>query len=420
MISIITPLYSRANAYILETYKSLCAQTLDDWEWIILENNGGVTPEAICQDPRVKVLHDTDAASCIGYLKRAASLAASHDYILELDADDLLHPEALGCTLLAFSEGADFVYSDNASFKTGTWESSWSGYPYGARHGWTHYETYYQGHKLLAMRAPPVTAQNLRLIYWAPDHLRAWRKSAYLGVGGHDAGMAVADDHDLIVRFFLAGKRFVHIPSCLYFYRIHPENTVSLRNAEIQRGTWANYNKYVFRLAEKFAQDGKLERVDLCGGIDAPKGYLILDQTLPKGRQGYKCDLDQVWPLLDNSVGLLRANDAVEHLRNPIHTMNEAWRVLAPGGWLMIDVPSTNGKGAFCDPTHVSFWNDLSFRYYTDPAYMRYVAAFRGRFQTARVIEWFPTPWHKERNVPYVQAHLIALKEGYSPMGALI
>jgi hypothetical protein len=117
---------------------------------------------------------------------------------------------------------------------------------------------------------------------------------------------------------------------------------------------------------------------------------------------------------------LHRAHDAVEHLADPIHTMNEAYRVLAPGGFFMIEVPSTNGLGAFCDPTHRSYWNKLSFRYYTDRSFARYVSAFRGRFQVSRIIEWFPSDWHRAENVPYVEAHLFALKDGYRPMGDVL
>ena len=100
--------------------------------------------------------------------------------------------------------------------------------------------------------------------------------------------------------------------------------------------------------------------------------------------------------------------------------MNEAHRVLAPGGFFMISIPSTNGLGAFCDPTHVSFWNKLSFRYYTSKQFARYIPKFVGKFQVARVIEWFPSDWHREHNVPYVEAQLIALKDGYVPMGEVL
>lgn len=416
MISVITPLHAPGNAFIGEAYQSLVCQGLwqeNAWEWVIVENNGGSVPSLIRQDPRVKVLQSDSKR--IGELKRLASMAATFPYILELDADDILAPTAIFEAIRAFEHGADFVYSDNAQFRTDG--EKLESYPYGEHYGWKHYTVPFRDSAVTAMRTPLVTAQNIRLVYWAPDHFRAWRKEVYLSLGGHDAAMTVGDDHDLIVRLFLAGVRFQHIPECLYFYRVHPENTVKTKNAEIQNATWGVYNRYIYRLAEKFAELNKLRKIDLCGGHNTPVGYTPVDKRL-RGVDGITCDLDGRWKQISqSSVGVLRANDAIEHLRNPVHTMNEAYRVLAPGGFFMIDVPSTSGKGAFCDPTHVSFWNDLSFRYYCDPEFARYVPKFAGRFQVLRVMEWFPSPWHKTNNVPYVQAHLVALKQGYEPMG---
>ena len=37
---------------------------------------------------------------------------------------------------------------------------------------------------------------------------------------------------------------------------------------------------------------------------------------------------------------------------------------MQPGGKAEIAVPTTDGSGAFQDPTHVSFWNRRSFLYY--------------------------------------------------------
>lgn len=75
-------------------------------------------------------------------------------------------------------------------------------------------------------------------------------------------------------------------------------------------------------------------------------------------------DLNEPWPFEDNYADRIVAVDLVEHLKDPIHTMNEAWRVLKPGGVFEIVVPSTDGRGADQDPTHVSYWNINSFMYY--------------------------------------------------------
>jgi SAM-dependent methyltransferase len=75
-------------------------------------------------------------------------------------------------------------------------------------------------------------------------------------------------------------------------------------------------------------------------------------------------DLMKSWPWADDSVDYVRASHVIEHLPDKIFTMNELWRVLRPGSRADIAVPTTDGPGAFQDPTHVSFWNRRSFLYY--------------------------------------------------------
>jgi len=93
------------------------------------------------------------------------------------------------------------------------------------------------------------------------------------------------------------------------------------------------------------------------------EGYINVDIEPFEGVD-VVCNLEEKWPWEDNSVEYILAEDIVEHLHEPIHTMNEVYRVLKPGGTAFIQVPSTDGKGAFQDPTHVSFWNEHSFFYY--------------------------------------------------------
>ena len=417
-IAVITPLHKEGRAYVEEAYRSLVKQTHGKWTWIVLENHGGHLPDAIRSDKRVKVVRDKAGLEGIGALKRAACAAAKPaPYVVELDCDDLLTPTALERIAATFEkEKADFVYSDFAEFEDKG--DKWVPSVFNPAFGWESYEILVAGRpkgNLRAMRAPEATYHNVRLVDWAPNHVRAWRSKAYWAVGGHDASLSVADDHDLIVRMVLAGKKFVRIPECLYLYRIHGQNTVATRNAEIRQGTEAVYNKTIWPLAEAFADrprdDGHgLLKVDLCGGIDGYKDYLTLDLE----GAAVTCDLNERWPLEDSSVGVLRAHDAIEHLRDPIHTMSEAFRVLAPGGFFMILVPSTNGEGAFCDPTHRSFWNKRSFRYYTEASMARYIR-FQGRFQVSRVLEWCP---NGEKDLPYVEAHLFCVKDGFRAMGA--
>lgn len=89
-----------------------------------------------------------------------------------------------------------------------------------------------------------------------------------------------------------------------------------------------------------------------------PKGFVNVDICPPAD---VIADLSQRWPWEDSTVTEIQAWDIFEHLPSKQHTMNEAFRVLVPGGLLRMVVPTTDGRGAFQDPTHVSFWtpNDL-------------------------------------------------------------
>jgi hypothetical protein len=95
-----------------------------------------------------------------------------------------------------------------------------------------------------------------------------------------------------------------------------------------------------------------------------------------------------------------------------VELANELHRLLAPGGMLLTRTPSTDGRGAFQDPTHTAYYNENSFWYYTDDAYRRHVPDLTARFQTSRLVTYFPTPWHEAHRIPYVAANLIAVKPG--------
>lgn len=118
-------------------------------------------------------------------------------------------------------------------------------------------------------------------------------------------------------------------------------------------------------------------KLNICCADRLKEGYLNVDIVVPKaplgripgGLPGFdfqQVNLNGPWPWSDSSITEVHAYDAIEHLPNHIHTMNEAWRVLEPGGVFDIDVPTTDGRAAWQDPTHVSFWNRNSFWYYKD------------------------------------------------------
>ncbi|OXE36899.1 MAG: glycosyl transferase family 2 [Phenylobacterium zucineum] len=305
------------------------------------------------------------------------------------------------------------VYSNSASFQTDTWESP----KFDAAFGWRYRSFPWRGHELNEAIAWPCSAQMMRFIFWAPDHIRAWRTTAYQAIGGHDQSIKTGDDHDLCCRMLInfGHKNIRHIDKCLYLYRLHGENSCVTANQEVQDQTLRNYLRYSRDLASRWAADEGLDRLDLGGRLNAWTGYKTVDLF----DADVVADLNQPWPFEDNSVGVIRASHIFEHLKDPIHSMNEAFRVLAPGGWLLLEVPSTDGRGAFQDPTHVSFWNENSIWYYTKQQFARFIPDFKGRFQNSRTVTYFPSEFERTHNIPVVQSDLIALKGDYAlrPVG---
>jgi SAM-dependent methyltransferase len=86
--------------------------------------------------------------------------------------------------------------------------------------------------------------------------------------------------------------------------------------------------------------------------------------------------------------------------------MSEIHRVLAPGGWAFIEVPSTDGRGAWQDPTHVSFWNENSFWYYSKKSHAQFIRNTKIKFSSMRL----ETNWWKD-NIAVVNVHFVAIKD---------
>jgi SAM-dependent methyltransferase len=394
---------------------------MQDWEWVIGLNNGGTVPRYIEDDPRVHILNlddDDPVHNRIGRLKRQCALQARGEIIVELDADDMLTEDALQEIEEAF-ENPDIhmAYSNSAEFEDGTWTPR----VYSGHWGWVARKFEWHGHALVEMIAWPPSVQMMRRIEWAPNHVRAWRATSYFDIGGHDESMKNGDDHDLCCRLYVkyGAAGFRHIDKCLYLYRVHPKNSSRTNNAEVQATTDRNYLKYSRDMMIRWAKDNKLRMLDLGGRFNAWTGF----ETVDRFDADVTCDLNKRWPFADGSVGVIRASHIFEHLKDPIHVMNEAYRILAPGGWLLIEVPSTDGRGAFQDPTHRSFWNSNSIWYYTRESHARFIRpGYGGRFQVSRIVDYFPTDFEQQNNIVITQADLIALKAPYSdrPAGEVL
>jgi O-antigen biosynthesis protein len=419
-ISIFTPTHN--PRYLRQLYDSIKNQGF--YEWVILAQ-GCEIPKF--NDNRVKVYNTPKLGDhYVGALKLQCCKHCTGDILMEVDHDDLLVSTAIEECKKAFEDSeVGFVYSDTANFRN---EFEKTG-RYNPAHGWVyesfHFEIidgsivdktqiikdqYLKGESVdkkykelechLGFDASP---SGVSYIWYTPNHFRAWRKEVYWKTGGHNPNMRVLDDQELIMRTYLITK-FKRIPKCLYLYRYQTDgnNTWLKNNQEIQEGTVRLHDEYIERLAIKWAKDNKLRCLDLGGRFEKDDRYESVDLK----DANINCDLNLRWPFQNDSIGAIRSNDVFEHLRDPLFTMKELYRVLAPGGYALIKVPSTDGRGAFQDPTHFSFWNENSFLYYTNKLWGKYIDS-PVKFQDIRLY----TTTMNNTKVCWVVAHLLKLDD---------
>ena len=427
--SVFTP--THRPDHLPQAFASLAAQTRVDWEWVIVPNGPDASvPDHIARDPRVRVIvaPDANGEQRVGALKRFACEHCRGDLLVELDHDDLLLPHALARIGDAAQQGAaGFIYSDCANFR-----EDGSCDVYDGSFGWESYAVAETGcGPLTAMRAFAADASSLHLIFFAPNHVRAWHRDAYAQAGGHDAALAVADDHDLMCRTWLSGAPFHHIPECLYLYRLHADgrNTFVQRNAEIQQRQQEISNRYVHALIAEWCRRGALPMVSLGSASDCPPGYTHVGAAAAAAGVTGTAGI----PFPDGSVGCVRAYDCLQYVppcagarcdhgthdgepgRCVVGMMNEIYRVLAPGGWLVSRTPSSDGRDASAQPRQQSLWNAEAFRAYTQREYAQHIAGLKCRFQATRVWQDFPDARRAAGEVRYVYADLVALKGQRQP-----
>lgn len=441
-LSIVTPTHD--PRWLGEAWRSIACQDHADWEWVISVNHKDGKESRLrwmkeelkwiekeCKPGcSVKIVADPEPFKGVGQRKKFAFEQASGEILIELDHDDLLAPGALTAIDHAFADPQiGFVYSDWIDFEADAPRGDAQGMPYTYRgtkrpdwekNGFRFYETDILGGarpgRYEAVRSFPPSALATSLIFWAPNHVRAWRASIYRAIGGHDPTYRLCDDHELCCRTYLATK-WKHIPSPLYLYRA-TENTFSKHEEEIAAITHRLQGEYLHRLVAREAELRDLPRLDLGGAISPEPGWIPVDIS-PEvvNLRGIQADLREKWPWPDNSVGAFRAHDFLEHLPDVRHTMREIWRCLVPGGWLLSLTPSTDGRGAFQDPTHLSFFNQNSFWYWTRKQQAQYINNVDIRFQPVSIFTHYPSPWHEENKISYVHADLVALKPGYDGPG---
>ncbi len=119
-ISVVVPVYN-GEKYIRECIDSILAQTFEDFELILIDDESPDNCGAICdqyamEDSRVRVVHQTNQG--INHTRRNGVREAHGEWVVFVDDDDTLPMDALQ-KLYAVSDGTDLVigFPDNPIHK---------------------------------------------------------------------------------------------------------------------------------------------------------------------------------------------------------------------------------------------------------------------------------------------------------------
>lgn len=212
-ITIVTPVYNTDPSILNECILSVRTQTSPYWEFV-LADDGSTKPETIevlqsriCRDPRIRIVFkESHSPSGISAATNRAIDAASGDYIVFLDHDDRLAPEALEVLIEALENDPqlDVLYSDRDMLSPGD-------------------------KRFMHLMKPD----------WSPDnllggnyifHLMCYKRKLIEEAGKLRTRYDGSQDYDLILRCMEKTPRVKHIPKVLYHWRQH-ENSVSMEES---------------------------------------------------------------------------------------------------------------------------------------------------------------------------------------------
>ena len=240
IFSVFTPTY---NSYhkIERAYNSLKAQTLKDWEFVIIDDSPdddhfNFLRKLMINDSRVRLYRKSENNGNIGNVKNEAVGLCRGKYVLEFDHDDEILPFVLNDSAKYFDSNPDvgFIYMDCISL-----------YENGNNHfygdfickGYGSYYCQKYGDKWVNVyNTPNINNITLSHLVCCPNHPRIWRKTTLIEAGSYCEFLPICDDYEIILRTAITTKiAKIHKFGYIQYMNDNNNNFSLIRNGEINR-----------------------------------------------------------------------------------------------------------------------------------------------------------------------------------------
>lgn len=255
-VSIVTAYYN-AGQYFEQTFNSVMNQTFPWFEWIIV-NDGSTNQEDLdilekyaAMDGRIRVIHQKNKG--LAGARNTGIVAATTEYFVPLDADDLISPQYLECTYWALEQHpeAAWAYTDCCGFQ---------GQEYEWKHKWD--ANYMKTENLLVATA-------------------MIRKKDALDIGCYKVEKwSYNEDWRFWLEMLAQHKKPIHINTIMFWYRRMPSGMLSGIQSNPERTA---FTKHIIETAAQQA-DGSVQ------AIEYPRSEAQELFTAPKYREWNFCN----------------------------------------------------------------------------------------------------------------------------------
>jgi glycosyltransferase involved in cell wall biosynthesis len=206
LISIITPVY-RSELTLPRTLDSLMAQSERSWQAVVIDDGSPDGSWKVAEgfayfDPRFLALRQPNSGA--GAARNAALARATGEFVMFLDADDWLEPNALNLLLgEARRSNSDLVHGGFRYMTNDGWRTDWVG----AYNGQRPLFEALCGSNVLSMPAAVIA-----------------RRKAIEEVGGFDPTLKNCGDWDLWGRLARRRAKIGRVDACVANYRMRPSS----------------------------------------------------------------------------------------------------------------------------------------------------------------------------------------------------
>ena len=206
--SIVTPVYETPEHVLREMLASVQAQTFDDWEHCLVDDGStaphvqAVLRKAAAEDARVRVTKRAQNGGIVAASNDAFAVARG-EFVVLLDHDDTIHPDALRLAheALAANPEADYLYTDEDKIDEA-------------------------GRLSAPFFKPDWSPERMRTQMYT-CHMSVFRADLVREVGGFHQEFEGSQDWDLVLRVTARARQVLHIPQVLYHWRTLATSTAA-------------------------------------------------------------------------------------------------------------------------------------------------------------------------------------------------